>query len=91
MLKQVLLPYVVHFPSSFFLHTPSSTLSLLRTLKLSSYSSIKMAGEEQQQQEFKFGPYKIHKSEVFYATNLSYAMVNLRPLLPGHILFSGCE
>ncbi|MED6118710.1 hypothetical protein PIB30_005182 [Stylosanthes scabra] len=91
MLKQVLLPYGVHFPRSFFLHTPSSssssssTLSLLRTLKISSFTSIKMAGEQQQQQQqdFKFGPYKIHRSEVFYATNLSYAMVNLRPLLPG--------
>ncbi|XP_015949325.1 bifunctional bis(5'-adenosyl)-triphosphatase/adenylylsulfatase FHIT [Arachis duranensis] len=90
MLKQVLLPYGVHFPRSFFLHSPpppssSSTLPLLRTLRISSFSSIKMAGEEEKQ-ELKFGPYKIHKSEVFYATNLSYAMVNLRPLLPGHVL-----
>ncbi|KAL1370306.1 hypothetical protein AAHE18_01G050600 [Arachis hypogaea] len=96
MLKQVLLPYGVHFPRYFFLHSPSSssssssTLPLLRTLRISSFSSIKMAGEEEKQ-ELKFGPYKIHKSEVFYATNLSYAMVNLRPLLPGHILFSGCQ
>ncbi|XLR49910.1 hypothetical protein HN51_000589 [Arachis hypogaea] len=87
MLKQVLLPYGVHFPRYFFLHSPSSssssssTLPLLRTLRISSFSSIKMAGEEEKQ-ELKFGPYKIHKSEVFYATNLSYAMVNLRPLLP---------
>ncbi|XP_057731895.1 bifunctional bis(5'-adenosyl)-triphosphatase/adenylylsulfatase FHIT-like [Arachis stenosperma] len=89
MLKQVLLPYGVHFPRSFFLHSPSSssssTLPLLRILRISSFSSIKMAGEEEKQ-ELKFGPYKIHKSEVFYATNLSYAMVNLRPLLPGHVL-----
>ncbi|XP_025692340.1 bifunctional bis(5'-adenosyl)-triphosphatase/adenylylsulfatase FHIT [Arachis hypogaea] len=91
MLKQVLLPYGVHFPRYFFLHSPSSssssssTLPLLRTLRISSFSSIKMAGEEEKQ-ELKFGPYKIHKSEVFYATNLSYAMVNLRPLLPGHVL-----
>ncbi|XP_016196119.1 bifunctional bis(5'-adenosyl)-triphosphatase/adenylylsulfatase FHIT [Arachis ipaensis] len=94
MLKQALLSYGVHFPRSFFfLHSPSSssssssssTLPLLRTLRISSFSSIKMAGEEEKQ-EFKFGPYKIHKSEVFYATNLSYAMVNLRPLLPGHVL-----
>nr|AAS21001.1 diadenosine tetraphosphate hydrolase [Hyacinthus orientalis] len=33
-----------------------------------------------------FGPYKIDKSEVFHSTSLSYAMVNLRPLLPGHVL-----
>lgn len=35
---------------------------------------------------FTFGPYKIDPKEVFYSTNLSYAMVNLRPLLPGHVL-----
>jgi bis(5'-adenosyl)-triphosphatase len=35
---------------------------------------------------YAFGPYKIDPREVFYATPLSYAMVNLRPLLPGHIL-----
>ncbi|KAK1578487.1 hypothetical protein Q3G72_030647 [Acer saccharum] len=37
---------------------------------------------------YMFGPYKIDSKEVFYSTPLSYAMVNLRPLLPGHILFS---
>ncbi|WVY93919.1 hypothetical protein V8G54_033007 [Vigna mungo] len=40
-------------------------------------SSIKMAAED-----YTFGPYKIHHTEVFYSTHLSYAMVNLRPLLP---------
>ncbi|KAK3118263.1 hypothetical protein QOZ80_9BG0696420 [Eleusine coracana subsp. coracana] len=40
---------------------------------------------------YKFGPYKIDVREVFHATPLSYAMVNLRPLLPGHILlFQHC-
>jgi hypothetical protein len=34
---------------------------------------------------YKFGPYKIDSREVFHATPLSYAMVNLRPLLPGII------
>jgi hypothetical protein len=34
---------------------------------------------------YKFGPYKIDAREVFRATPLSYAMVNLRPLLPGII------
>ncbi|XP_020531859.1 bifunctional bis(5'-adenosyl)-triphosphatase/adenylylsulfatase FHIT isoform X2 [Amborella trichopoda] len=36
---------------------------------------------------YTFGPYKIHEKEVFYTSQLSYALVNLRPLLPGHILF----
>lgn len=35
-------------------------------------------------EHYTFGPYKIHQSEVFYSTPLSYAMVNLRPLLPGN-------
>jgi hypothetical protein len=33
---------------------------------------------------YKFGPYKIDAREVFHSTPLSYAMVNLRPLLPGN-------
>ncbi|KAG4974965.1 hypothetical protein JHK87_031786 [Glycine soja] len=37
-------------------------------------------------EDYTFGPYKIHHTEVFYSTNLSYAMVNLRPLLPGHVV-----
>lgn len=37
-------------------------------------------------EHYTFGPYKIHASEVFYSTPLSYAMVNLRPLLPGSSL-----
>ncbi|XP_074333763.1 uncharacterized protein LOC141671418 isoform X3 [Apium graveolens] len=36
--------------------------------------------------KFTFGPYKIDNKGVFYSSNLSYAMVNLRPLLPGHVL-----
>ncbi|KAK2980415.1 hypothetical protein RJ640_025261 [Escallonia rubra] len=33
-------------------------------------------------EEFKFGPYKIDPKGVFYHTDLSYAMVNLRPVRP---------
>ncbi|KAH0462656.1 hypothetical protein IEQ34_010231 [Dendrobium chrysotoxum] len=33
-------------------------------------------------EQFTFGPYKINPNEVFYSTKLSYALVNLRPLLP---------
>ncbi|XP_048141464.1 bifunctional bis(5'-adenosyl)-triphosphatase/adenylylsulfatase FHIT isoform X2 [Rhodamnia argentea] len=35
---------------------------------------------------FTFGPYKIDPAEVFYTTSLSFAMVNLRPVIPGHVL-----
>ncbi|KAG1365591.1 Bifunctional bis(5'-adenosyl)-triphosphatase/adenylylsulfatase FHIT [Cocos nucifera] len=31
---------------------------------------------------YTFGPYKIDRSYVFYSTPLSFAMVNLRPVLP---------
>jgi bis(5'-adenosyl)-triphosphatase len=34
---------------------------------------------------YKFGPYTIDAGGVFLATPLSYAMVNLRPVLPGNI------
>ncbi|KAI5568136.1 hypothetical protein BDE02_13G138700 [Populus trichocarpa] len=36
---------------------------------------------------YQFGPHKIDPKQVFYSTNLSYATVNLRPVLLGHILF----
>ncbi|KAJ3680981.1 hypothetical protein LUZ60_015470 [Juncus effusus] len=61
-------------PLFFFSSLSSSSLSLRRLS-----SSVRMAKEAQ---EFRFGPYKINQSEVFYSTSLSYAMVNLRPLLP---------
>ncbi|XP_019420003.1 PREDICTED: bifunctional bis(5'-adenosyl)-triphosphatase/adenylylsulfatase FHIT-like isoform X3 [Lupinus angustifolius] len=35
---------------------------------------------------YDFGPYKIHHSSVFYTTDLSFAFVNLRPAMPGHVL-----
>jgi hypothetical protein len=38
----------------------------------------------EQPAQYKFGPYKIDAREVFHSTPLSYAMVNLRPLLPGN-------
>ncbi|KAL7081862.1 hypothetical protein ACP275_14G064900 [Erythranthe tilingii] len=39
-------------------------------------------GAEMESESYAFGPYKINPSEVFYSTQLSYALVNLRPLLP---------
>ncbi|XP_024634279.1 bifunctional bis(5'-adenosyl)-triphosphatase/adenylylsulfatase FHIT [Medicago truncatula] len=35
---------------------------------------------------YDFGPYKIHHSSVFHTTDLSFAFVNLRPAVPGHVL-----
>ncbi|XP_048227349.1 bifunctional bis(5'-adenosyl)-triphosphatase/adenylylsulfatase FHIT isoform X2 [Ricinus communis] len=33
-------------------------------------------------ESYMFGPYKIDPEEVFYSTHLSYALVNLRPVVP---------
>ncbi|KAL0436637.1 UNVERIFIED_CONTAM: Bifunctional bis(5'-adenosyl)-triphosphatase/adenylylsulfatase FHIT [Sesamum radiatum] len=37
-------------------------------------------------ESYTFGPYKISAKEVFYSTQLSYALVNLRPVVPGHFV-----
>ncbi|KAF5842862.1 HIT-like protein [Dunaliella salina] len=36
--------------------------------------------------EYNFGPYKIRGDEVFCISKLSFAFVNLKPVVPGHIL-----
>jgi bis(5'-adenosyl)-triphosphatase len=33
-----------------------------------------------------FGRFKIASSQIFYRSKYSFAMVNLRPLVPGHVL-----
>ncbi|XP_055812902.1 bifunctional bis(5'-adenosyl)-triphosphatase/adenylylsulfatase FHIT isoform X1 [Solanum dulcamara] len=63
-----------HSKSNHFFH-------LARISSSSSHSQSKMEATS-----YMFGPYKIDKKEVFYSTDLSYALVNLRPLLLGHIL-----
>ncbi|XP_019250434.1 PREDICTED: bifunctional bis(5'-adenosyl)-triphosphatase/adenylylsulfatase FHIT [Nicotiana attenuata] len=50
------------------------------------FSSISHSQSKMEADSYMFGPYKIDKKEVFYSTDLSYALVNLRPLLPGHVL-----
>ncbi|GBG60253.1 hypothetical protein CBR_g3497 [Chara braunii] len=37
---------------------------------------------------YSFGPHPIHFREVFLVTSLSYAFVNLKPVVPGHVLVS---
>ncbi|ONH99591.1 hypothetical protein PRUPE_6G037600 [Prunus persica] len=49
-------------------------------------TSTKMALEQ-----FTFGPYKIDSREVFYSTHLSYALVNLRPVVPAQKVGSRLE
>ncbi|KAG6630995.1 hypothetical protein CIPAW_13G059500 [Carya illinoinensis] len=37
-------------------------------------------------ESYTFGPYKIPHEEVFYSSQLSYAMVNLRPVVPARCI-----
>lgn len=39
-------------------------------------------------QDRSFGPWTVHGSEVFCESDLSYAFVNLKPVVPGHVLVS---
>lgn len=41
-----------------------------------------------EQKEYKFGHVTVKSSQVFLRTNYSYAFVNHRPVLPGHVLLS---
>nr|GMD73198.1 bifunctional bis(5'-adenosyl)-triphosphatase/adenylylsulfatase FHIT [Ipomoea batatas] len=51
---------------------------------LSNHSQRKMEAEH-----YQFGPYEINPKEVFFSSKLSYALVNLRPLVPGFWLKCG--
>jgi bis(5'-adenosyl)-triphosphatase len=39
-------------------------------------------------ESFSFGAYTINVKEIFYITPLTFAFVNISPILPGHILVS---
>jgi diadenosine tetraphosphate (Ap4A) HIT family hydrolase len=39
-------------------------------------------------QDYKFGPWPIDASEIFTTTQLCFAFVNLKPIVPGHVLVS---
>ncbi|XP_052135393.1 bifunctional bis(5'-adenosyl)-triphosphatase/adenylylsulfatase FHIT-like [Oryza glaberrima] len=67
---------------------PPPTLLRRRPLLLPRAISSSTSPPPVQEMEaaYKFGPYKIDAREVLHSTPLSYAMVNLRPLLPGNVL-----
>ncbi|TVU27246.1 hypothetical protein EJB05_29843, partial [Eragrostis curvula] len=65
-----------------FLTPPPRFLSRLPPPRAVSSSSLPPPPPPEMEASYKFGPYKIDAKEVFHATPLSYAMVNLRPLLP---------
>ena len=39
-------------------------------------------------QDYRFGPWSIAAGEVFVTSPLSIAFVNLKPVVPGHVLIS---
>ncbi|KAI3882567.1 hypothetical protein MKX03_019362 [Papaver bracteatum] len=49
--------------------------------------STSASGPSSEEEYYMFGPYKVYHKEVFHTTHLTFAMVNLRPLLPGSFLF----
>jgi len=72
---------------------------LTRILVFSSKTSqsfcIRSAGKAQLQRrmlnsqplnEVLFGPYSIDKQQIFYESSLCYGLVNLKPIVPGHVL-----
>ncbi|KAJ8751492.1 hypothetical protein K2173_016715 [Erythroxylum novogranatense] len=61
-----------------------SSVTYFRSIFTSTTS--KMSMEKDRSNHYTFGPYKIDPKEVFYSTAFCYAMVNLRPLLPGNSL-----
>jgi len=60
---------------------PSSRLVRKCTFLKMSSSSPQHSVDQQ-----KFGPFRIPSLHVFYSTSLSCAFVNLRPIVPGHVL-----
>ncbi|KAG0591696.1 hypothetical protein M758_1G225800 [Ceratodon purpureus] len=75
------------------LERPSRTLC---SLVGSSKGRTKMAASdaphevsEQAEKTFYFGKFKIDPTEVILVTQHSYAFVNLKPVVPGHILYTG--
>ncbi|KAL3328203.1 hypothetical protein AABB24_035706 [Solanum stoloniferum] len=80
MLKHNLTPL-----SNFFQFHCKASDHLFPLARISS-SSSSHSQSKMEAASYMFGPYKIDKKEVFYSTDFSYALVNLRPLLPGHVL-----
>ncbi|XP_050111037.1 bifunctional bis(5'-adenosyl)-triphosphatase/adenylylsulfatase FHIT-like [Malus sylvestris] len=64
----------------------SSFTSVSGSFHYTLFIKPKQMASQMSSESFKFGPYKIDGRGVFYSTNLSFAMVNLRPLVPGNVL-----
>ncbi|XP_075515200.1 bifunctional bis(5'-adenosyl)-triphosphatase/adenylylsulfatase FHIT-like [Primulina tabacum] len=73
-------------PTTFLLRSTAATLTRVPSNLTRASSSFMQPLTEMDSESYMFGPYKIDPKEVFYSTQLSYAFVNLRPLVPGHVL-----
>ncbi|XP_062171659.1 bifunctional bis(5'-adenosyl)-triphosphatase/adenylylsulfatase FHIT isoform X2 [Alnus glutinosa] len=84
MVKHMLLPLLPSLASrpGWFITRISKGLRPVSSSSITTTTTTtKMSSEH-----YTFGPYKIRHDEVFYSTQLSFAMVNLRPVVPGHVL-----
>ncbi|CAK0751322.1 hypothetical protein CVIRNUC_002059 [Coccomyxa viridis] len=50
------------------------------------FLSVRCMSHADMTEDQEFGPHKIHASELFARTALSFAFVNLKPVVPGHVL-----
>ncbi|XP_073023093.1 bifunctional bis(5'-adenosyl)-triphosphatase/adenylylsulfatase FHIT-like isoform X1 [Primulina eburnea] len=75
-------------PPRFLVHSTAATLTRVPSNFARASSSFEQPPTEanMDSESYMFGTYKIDPREVFYSTQLSYALVNLRPLVPGHVL-----
>jgi bis(5'-adenosyl)-triphosphatase len=80
------------FPSSSSTSSDSTTRRINSTTTRNSMSASNTSTEEQtkaeKETELIFGNFKINKSQIFYESpsHLTAAIVNLRPIVPGHVL-----
>lgn len=64
---------------STFRASSSTATNIIRKMSSSSSSA-------QNDQDLRFGPFRLASDQIFYTTQLSAAFVNLRPIVPGHVL-----
>jgi len=71
-----------------YYHRKATTTQLLDSCtnnnQVDTKTSMSSSGEDTQQQLF--GRFKISTNQIFHRSENSFAMVNLRPLVPGHVL-----
>ncbi|XP_077239219.1 FRAGILE HISTIDINE TRIAD [Tasmannia lanceolata] len=77
-------PTLLQYPKAYF--TPKALVSNPSSLLSRRNAASDSINPKMETEFYMFGPYKIHHKEVFYSTELSFAMVNLRPVIPGNVL-----